>query len=501
MKNQAWHPIKTYWLLSLLALAQIGAPQAVAQAPGIKPEPVSSFTYSAEIELNGPGPFHQLTLPLAVYQGIQGNGLSELRIFNQQGEPVPHALLRADTPVAAQDQTTKVPLFPIFATADDNDTKDNISLSVQRNNDGTLISLNTTDSTLATDSTVVRGVVLDTSRIKGKLRSLQLAVGTSSIPFHAFSIETSNDLQHWRLLKANAQLVQLEHEGQRIEKNSVDLQSVSAKYLRLLWLKPKQAPEILSATLSSSLLPTAAQQPQKIWSRLISPTTLEAPSADKHVYDYQLQGYLPLEQLRIELAQTNTLAPIKIQRWVPGRSPQTGYWINLKNTVAYRLQSPQGDVRSPDIDLDKSTTKRLRFIVDDRSGGLGSGAPKLQIGFVPHALVFLTRGDGPFTLNWGTPTIKNTALAISTLVPDYQDSNKFSPSHASVLLDTLRSNKEATTKNLASPASNKGVLWFVLIIGVLVLATMTWMLIQQIKQTDHRDDQSSETPPPNPPSS
>lgn len=117
--------------------------------------------------------------------------------------------------MAAQDQTTKVPLFPIVATADDNDTKDNISLSVRRNNDGTLISLNTTDSTLATDSTVVRGVVLDTSRIKGKLRSLQLAVGKSRIPFHAFSIEISNDLQHWRLLKAHAQL---EHKGQRIEK-------------------------------------------------------------------------------------------------------------------------------------------------------------------------------------------------------------------------------------------------------------------------------------------
>lgn len=159
-------------------------------------------------------------------------------------------------------------------------------------------------------------------------------------------------------------------------------------------------------------------------------------------------------------------------------------------------------MRSPDIDLITSATERLRFIVDDRSGGLGSGAPKLQIGFVPHTLVFLTRGDGPFTLNWGTPTIKNTALAISTLVPDYQDSNKFSPSHASVLLDTLRSNKEATTKSLTSPASNKGVLWFVLIIGVLVLAAMTWMLIQQIKQTDHHDDQPSETPPPpNPPSS
>lgn len=500
--------MKKYWILSLLTLAQIST-NTFVQAADIKPESLTSFNafmYSAEIGLTGPGPFHQMTLPLDVYQGVAGNDLGELRILNQQGEQIPHALLKTSTTPVSQDQRTqkqktKVPLFPIIAAAND---QDNISLSVRRNNDGTLISLSTSNPTeTAKKPKLIRGMVFDTSQVKSKLQSMELEIGATNTPFHAFSIETSNDLQQWRLLKKNAQLVQLEHAGQRIEKNTVEWNSVSAKYLRLLWLAPEQAPEILSATVSS--VPTATHKPQKTWSKPISPTALASEPAANHVYDYTFQGYLPLELLRIELAQTNTLAPMKIQQLISGKSPHKDYWINLTNTVVYRLQSPQGEVRSADIKLNRSAAKRLRLVVDDRSGGLGNGAPKLQIGFVPHTLVFLPRGEGPFTLNWGNAAIKNTALAISTLVPDYDQRHKsktFLPSQAKLQLDTLKTNQAFTaSKDSTSAATSKGVLWFVLIIGVLILAAMAWMLIQQIKQTEQTDSESPEAsrPPPTPP--
>ena len=51
---------------------------------------------------------------------------------------------------------------------------------------------------------------------------------------------------------------------------------------------------------------------------------------------------------------------------------------------------------------------------------MGSGALGIEIGWVPHKLVFAARGSGPFQLAYGSSRAKPAALAVESLIPGYQ---------------------------------------------------------------------------------
>ncbi|MBI1891149.1 MAG: DUF3999 domain-containing protein [Burkholderiales bacterium] len=467
--------IYTFTLATLIA-SSVGAQTAV------RPE---TFAYRTTINASGSDPFHQIALPLTLYQGVQRSDLGDVRVFNAQGEVVPHALLRHETRTVSQVNETTVPLFPIVTPASKPIHAGDISIEVRKNADGTLVSVRQTPST-TNSGNVVRGVVLDASKIKNGVRFLRLSAGPSNSPFHRYSIETSDDLQQWRLLKGDAQLVRMEHDGQRIERSHAEWDSDAGKYLRILWADPQQAPAITAVSLG--VMQTSVDQAPRIWSEPIA-----ASSVQPSTYDYVLPGRMPLEQLRINLPQVNTLAPLQIQRFVATeighrRHREYSGWETMARSVVYRLQSPQGEVNSPEIDLHAPPESRLRLAIDTRSGGIGASPPSVQVGFVPHTLVFLARGNPPFTLAWGAPAIANAALDIATLVPGYRADQKLAASSAKLQLTapTSPSGKTPAMQTGADQPLSKNVLWAVLIAGVLILGGMAAMLLRQMKRPEKK---------------
>jgi hypothetical protein len=454
-------------------IAAQAATQTTVQPATTRPE---NFSHRTDITLNGPGPYHQVTLPLAVYQGVQRTDLGDLRVFNGRGEPVPHALLHSESSIERHVDEKPVPLFPIVSKKDRQGGDGDLSVEVHRNADGTLIAVRQSAAPVANDA-AARGVIVDASQLGKGVRSLRLSFGPTDVPFHSYTIETSDDLQQWRMLKADAQLVQLEHDGRRIERNTAEWAQDAGKYLRILWAVPQQAPAILAVTVG--VTQTAVERPQAIWSEKMLPAAI-----DKNTYEYAPPGHMPLEQLRIGLPEPNTLAPIEVQHPVIYRHAQReeSRWQTIANTVVFRLQSPQGEVTSPDVMLGLPSESRLRLSVDTRSGGLGKATPSLQIGFVPHVLVFLARGDAPFTLAWGAAGVGNAALPVTTLVPGYSDERKLSASPATLQVVSAPVDAAPPKSDATSPAMRKGALWTILIAGVLVLGAMVWVLLRQMKQ-------------------
>jgi len=464
------------FILSLLSCTSLCAEPDVPVRP-------DSFAQHTLIHLNGSsgGPFHQFVLPIEVYQSIQRDDLGDLRIFNGQGEVVPYALLYPESTSISHTKEIKVPLFPIMASAEH---RDDTSIEVRRNSDGTLIAFKQSSSPQSKTS-YIRGTLLDVSQVQDDIYSLRLEVGPTTVPFHPFILETSDDLQRWHTLKTDAQIVRLQHAEQHIEKSTVEWNGHTGKYLRVLWTEPEQAPAITAAfinTLHTTLLGTST-----VWSDSLVPTT-----SQKNTYDYILPGRIPLDQIRINLAQLNTLAPAQLQKYIPettGRRHHTpGTWVTLTNTVLFRLQSPHGDITSPDITLHTPAEKYLRLFVDERGGGLGSTPPTLQIGFTPHTLVFLPRGNGPFTLAWGASAIHNAALSAETLIPQYHTDQPLNASPATLEPITLTKSPNLSQGDIALNASetekkvSRHVLWAVLMGGVLVLGGMAWKLIAQMQQ-------------------
>jgi hypothetical protein len=465
---------KISWIIFSTAL--LGA---AACAQSIRPE---TFAYQAKIDVGGAGPFHQFALPMSLYQSVRRSDLGDLRVFNGKGEVVPHALLRAESTTESQRREIALSVFPIKAAKANRDEAVEMSVEVRKNTDGTLVSIRqsaTPGSASGKNTDTIRGVLLDASQIRSGLRSLHLSVGPTTTPFHFFSVETSDDLLRWRMLKSDAQFVRFEHDERRIEKDTVEWDGDAGRYLRILWSEPQQAPVI--SAVAAGIVQTAFNRAPMIWSDSIA-----ASQTQNGAYDYALPGRMPLEQLRIGLPQANTLAPLLIQRYAEGgqRRNDPGRWDNLAQAVAYRLTSPQGEVRSPDIVLNSHPENRLRLVSDLKSGGVGATPPSLQVGFVPHILVFLARGEAPFTLAWSTAGVDNAALTPAMLVPGYLDGQKLDASPAT--LQAQPGNQTAAVISNApkesSGTASKGLLWAVLIAGVLVLGGMAWMLVRQMKQ-------------------
>lgn len=478
-----------------LAFVMVFANSAAAQAP-LKPE---DFTYRGVINLSETGPFYQVPLPLPVYQGITHSDLGDLRIFNGQGELLPYALLRAESQTVSQRIENAAPIFPLLspqktATSGASGAND-VSVTVRQGPDGTLVAVQPVkpnEAPVANTGSVVKGVVIDASALKGSIRSLRLVTGPSSEPFQSYSIESSDDLQSWRLLKSDAQLVHLEHNGQRIDTEEAEWDSAADRYLRLLWDKPAQAPEIKSVllhTVETNFIP-----PARIWSEDIAPSSIQP-----EFFEYTWAGQMPLEKLRINLPQLNTFASLSIQRLVESnpyqskhrfgqhrreQSARQPYWENLMQTEVYRYQSPQGEVKSTDIALHGPVLNGLRLVVDRRSGSIGSKPPTLQIGFVPHVLVFLARGDGPFTLAWGAKDVEAADMPASSFIPGYSATNTLKASPATLAVSTIVQQKPVVIDKVAKreTSSNKWVLWGVLLAGLLVLGGMAWSLSKQLRQ-------------------
>jgi Protein of unknown function (DUF3999) len=472
-------------LIALILAVSLAVP-AAAQAP-LKPE---DFAAHGTIETGGAGPFHQLTLPLAVYEGAASADLADLRVFNGQGEMVPYALLRSEPQAVSSQTESGAPFFPLPVQDNAGAGAGDISVTVRQSADGSLVSVHQQQGDKAGATTIVKGAVIDASTLKGRnVHSLRLVTGESTVPFHSFTVESSQDLTHWRTLKDDGQLVHMEHAGQRVDSDRVEWDGTAGRYLRLLWQDPKQAPEIKAVFLGT--LESSAAQPVRIWSKEM------APAATKpDMYEYAWAGQLPLERLRINLPQINTLAPVNIQYFPtpPSRKPRLGWhrhreearWISLAHTVVYRLQAPQGEAKSADIELYGTEANRLRLVVDARSGGIGGTPPSLQIGFLPHVLVFLARGNGPFILAWGAEGVEPAALGLHALVPGYDAKAQLNASPASLppasIVQAKPSPQGGKVAAEASSPAAKWVLWAVLLGGLAVLGGMARSLILQLRQ-------------------
>jgi hypothetical protein len=188
---------------------------------------------------------------------------------------------------------------------------------------------------------------------------------------------------------------------------------------------------------------------------------------------------LPVERIRFILPQINTLAPAQLF----ARSNDKQPWHRVSNTVLYRLAAQGGESLSPDIDLGGELITELQLKLDMRAGGVGDKPPQVKMAVEPQQLVFLARGDSPFTLAWGLAGVNTSALPLATLVPAYRYQNGLPGSLASLGTD----GKNPTPVHVGSNADNepmdqalmhKWILWGVLVAGAVLLLLMAMKLIR-----------------------
>lgn len=428
----------------------------------VQAEEQQDYRQRLPLSLSGEGPWYRLQLPVAVHFAARHGDLRDVRVFDGQGQAQAYALLPAQEQKRETFLEHGVRGFPLYAEDEPGAVP---ALRVQRSTDGTLIELN--EQAAAPAGRQLRGWLLDASGIDAPLVRLLLNWRDAPEGFQRFAIEASDDLQHWRSW-GEGQVAQLSFAGERIDQRQVELPGQRARYLRLLWQSPRQAPMLDVASLRSRQ--SDSQAAPLLWSPV-----LPAQALGKEQYQWQLPQAIPLERLRLLLVAPNTLAPVRFE----GRADVQAHWQPLGSTVLYRLDEGGRELRQEELALPGWPVRQLRLQVDARGGGLGEPLPGLQVALRASELVFLARGEPPFTLAVGNAGASAAALPLTTLIPGYRPERL-------AMLGTAEADDSAAAMLEMTGQADDGAgalrrwgLWGLLLAGVALLALMALSLLRR----------------------
>ncbi len=234
--------------IAVLGLALCTAITALAQD---KP---ADFASQTPLSLSGEGPWYRIELPLAVQLNARQTDLSDVRVFNAEGQPQAYSITPRQPAPEQEPTPIEVNWFALYSTQEAGDTAPVIR--IERSSNGAVIEVQP-QSDIEAGEEVLRGWLLDTSAIKAPLEQLVIDWSTEQEGFQNFSIEASDDLQHWRNW-GEGQVARLSFADEVVEQREVGLPGQSARYLRLLWRSPHSAPLLISAHLLSASSDTPA---------------------------------------------------------------------------------------------------------------------------------------------------------------------------------------------------------------------------------------------------
>ena len=420
------------------------------------------FAYGMAIAADGAQALYEIEIPAAVYRTVTRADLGDMRVFNGQGEVVPHALRPR---VAVKEQAggpVSLPSFPLWGEGANK--LDELNLRIDKRGDGAIVEVHSGGKNSAEKK--LRGYLLDASALPQALTRLEFDWQSAGSFIGTVRIEGSDDLAHWNVLADNAALARLSFGGQQVARNRVELRAAKAKYLRVSW--PESQPPLVALTVLAEPTPIVVASP-RLWQ-----TFAAAPSSGKSgEYRYDLGGAFTFDRLRVRLPQVNTL----VQLQVLSRVKSSDEWRPATSALVYRLRERDAEVASPEIIVTGHGERYWLLRMDQKGGGVGSGDLGIEIGWVPHKLVFAARGGGPFQLAYGSSLVKPAALAIDALIPGYKTKAEFKVARATLgepmtLAGVSRLGASRDLKTL--------MLWGSLILGVTVLGWMALRLSRQV---------------------
>jgi len=469
--------------MTLLPVALFVAALALtARAADERP---ADFAQSATLEMPGGSSHYRVTASDAVYRASQKRGLGDVRVANAAGEFVPFAIVQAGGAGSPERGVVGAKLFPLHG--DVAKGLEGLSLRIERNAAGTVVQVQADGKAPAAGR-----------KLLGYLAELPvLARAADAIVFEwdapagftgsAF-VESSDDLRRWSAVVAQAPVVLLEHGGERLEQNRVEIPPLRAKYLRVSFRGVPAGFALRAASLQ--LQPEVPEPP-----RALLAVSGRADAEQRNDYRFDTGGAFPVDRLRFVLPQVNTVAPVQVM----SRDKTDAPWRPVASTVAYRLAKDGGVIESPELAFAANADRFWMVRVDARSGGIGEGDLGLKLRWVPHEIVFAARGAGPFVLLAGSRAATPAALPIATVLPGYREEAPLAAFEAK--LGVLSVNPAAASASPKAPADSvkayvdspegrKNVLWGVLVAGVLFvmwMATRLWREMgsgAQRKETD-----------------
>ena len=447
-------------------LIAFAAPLAFAAASAALAEAPSDFSMRQPLATPGGSAFYRLDLPDSVYDGAARPDLGDLRVFNGNGEAVPHAFLPRPAPIATASTPRLLAFFPLMVDTTRPEAA-GLSIHVRVDADRKVVDIRSRDGTPVSGSRV-EGYLIDTGELDRPLVGLTIRLQGAGDVNARMRVDASDDLASWRTVVATAPLLSLAYDGRRLVREKIEFGPLRARYLRLTWLTPVPAAlERVEGDVGSQML-----EPPRRLRRAVGVPESENPNA----FVFDLGSVLPADRLALELPELNTVVPVDFDVRTTPQEP----WRPVGVTVAYRLRQDGGEAVNPALTVPVASARYVRARLDPKAGGVGKTPPTLVAGWYAQPLVFAARGEPPFELAYGSRHVDPGALAIRTLVPDYVAGK---PLPANVGVATLAAPpSEANRAAMREPLDvTRWLLWGTLVAASVLLGYMGLRLARQMK--------------------
>ncbi len=430
----------------------------VSVAHAAEPPQLTDFAYAADIRLQGDGAIYRLDLPPQVYGGVTRADLADLRVFNADGNPVPHGLVISADERAKAVTRHELPLFPLYG--EDTPNAPGIRLRIEQGASVQRIEL---EQAPAETGQRLNAYILDGRDLDAPVHQFTFHWDTDADFLIRVDLEAGDDLENWRSAARQATLANLHHQGRHLQRNRIEVKPVKARYFRLRFKDPDQTVALTGVRARGSHI-----------SRITHYEVLSLPvqrGSEPGEYLFEIPPGLRGERLTAHLPEVNTL----VGAGLASRAGTEQTWVQHRQLTLYRLRQQGVELENDDLPLGGSNHRYWRLLVDQSGGGLGSAMPELGLRWRPHELRFVARGEGPFTLAWGSGR-QMPAAPVSTDAMLLQTG--LAPRPAELAGQVRRVGGDSV---LRPPVNwRQWLLWSVLVLGAGLLVWMAWRQFRQM---------------------
>lgn len=403
---------------------------------------------------------YRVILDEAVYRSAVSPQLTDVQVLNAQGQALPATLLAADQPLARPAHWQDLAWFPLPALA--GAAADDLQVLTERNTDG---SVRRVEARLGGGAGPAQagGWLVDASSLKVPVQALRLDWQAQAALQARVRVEASDDLLRWEPVAADVPLVDLQHDGRRLQQRRIDT-ARQARYFRILPLGGQALPTL--SAVQAELAP-APQAIQWQWQ------ALAGSAGEPGEFEYTLQGRFPVAQVDIATADNSV-----VQWTLFSRDEANQPWqVRAGPWVAYQVQGAASSSRSQAQALPVPSRDRFWKLV--AAQGTPAAAPTLRLGYQPEALVFLSQGEPPYSVAAGSVRAARTDAPVGTVIAQLrvQQGAQWQPA-----LATLQGPAQVLGGDAAVTAARDWkhwLLWALLVLGALVVAGFAVSVLRQ----------------------
>jgi len=423
------------------------------------------FARGLIVDADSDSAIYEISVPESVYLTATRSDLGDIRVFNGADQVVPHAIrpAPAEPPVI---EWVDVPFYPELPGS---------SASTQfgpvgAGDDDVVTVLNERDGAVFVESADVGAYIVDLDATGGMAEALTIELTRApQVYVKKVRLEHSADLNEWDMLVPAATLLRLQRGQNTLDQNRIDLPSRARRYLRISWIDHDGTTQI--AKVLAAVSPRIAIR--KEWRALTRVAGKDEPGTMR----FDTGGQVPVDTLQLLFPEPNFALEVRVE----SRARETDAWRTRHTGMHYQLRVQDQLVETGPVSIPASTDRywRLHYGTEDDPGLRDA---RLNVGWRAGKLLFLARGEGPFTVAFGSaniePQTRPAKVLLDALERGGEDTIVVS---AKVREEKVLAGGDALEKRIRVDL-RKVVLWSILIAGVLLLAYMAVRLGRQMRE-------------------